>query len=278
MTTTVRPLDNELLSDLGKALLEGSLSDDKLLAKTGTVAPIKILPDAAVIKIGGQSFMDRGRAAVFPLIDEIVANLHRHEMIIATGGGTRARHAYSVAMDLGLPNGVMSVLGTFVSMQNARMINYLLANYGIPFIEPAQFGQLPHYLKERGAAIFFGMPPYTFWHENPAVGRIPPHRTDTGAYLVSEVLGTKAAIFVKDEEGLYTADPKKDPNAKFIKKISVAELKALDLQDVVVERALLDLMENAQNRRSIQVINGLEPKNLSRALDGEEVGTIIYAD
>jgi molybdenum storage protein len=278
MTTTVRPLDNELLSDLGKALLEGSLSDDKLLAKTGTVAPIKILPDAAVIKIGGQSFMDRGRAAVFPLIDEIVANLRRHEMIIATGGGTRARHAYSVAMDLGLPNGVLSVLGTFVSMQNARMINYLLANYGIPFIEPAQFGQLPHYLKERGAAIFFGMPPYTFWHENPAVGRIPPHRTDTGAYLVSEVLGTKAAIFVKDEEGLYTADPKKDPNAKFIKKISVAELKALDLQDVVVERALLDLMENAQNRRSIQVINGLDPKNLSRALDGEEVGTIIYAD
>jgi len=278
MTTKVRPLDNELLSDLGKALLEGSLSDDKLLAKTGTVAPIKILPDAAVIKIGGQSFIDRGRAAVFPLIDEIVANLHRHEMIIATGGGTRARHAYSVAMDLGLPNGVLSVLGTFVSMQNARMINYLLANYGIPFIEPAQFGQLPHYLKERGAAIFFGMPPYTFWHENPAVGRIPPHRTDTGAYLVSEVLGTKAAIFVKDEEGLYTADPKKDPNAKFIKKISVAELKALDLQDVVVERALLDLMENAQNRRSIQVINGLDPKNLSRALDGEEVGTIIYAD
>lgn len=278
MTTKVRPLDNELLSDLGKALLEGSLSDDKLLAKTGTVAPIKILPDAAVIKIGGQSFMDRGRAAVFPLIDEIVANLHRHEMIIATGGGTRARHAYSVAMDLGLPNGVLSVLGTFVSMQNARMINYLLANYGIPFIEPAQFGQLPHYLKERGAAIFFGMPPYTFWHENPAVGRIPPHRTDTGAYLVSEVLGTKAAIFVKDEEGLYTADPKKDPNAKFIKKISVAELKSLDLQDVVVERALLDLMENAQNRRSIQVINGLDPKNLSRALDGEEVGTIIYAD
>ena len=51
--------------------------------------------------------------------------------------------------------------------QNARMLNYLLAKYGIPFIEPAQFGQLPHYLAERGAVIFFGMPPYSFWHENP---------------------------------------------------------------------------------------------------------------
>jgi molybdenum storage protein len=80
-------------------------------------------------------------------------------MIIGTGAGTRARHAYSVALDLGLPTGVLSVLGTFVSMQNARMLNYLLAKHGIPFIEPAQFAQLPHYLAERGAVIFFVMPP-----------------------------------------------------------------------------------------------------------------------
>ena len=122
------------------------------------------------------------------------------------------------------------------------------------------------------------MPPYTFWHENPAVGRIPPHRTDTGAYLVSEVFGTQSMIFVKDEQGLYTADPKKDRHARFIAKISVAELKALDLHDVVVERPVLDMMEHAEHRRSIQVINGLEKGNLTRALNGEEVGTIIYAD
>lgn len=278
MKNTIFSEDNQLLSDLGKSLLTGSLSDDRVLAETDREPPIKILPNAVVLKIGGQSFIDRGRSAVFPLIEEIVENLGRHEMIIGTGGGTRARHAYSVGLDLGLPNGVLSVLGTFVSMQNARMINYLLANYGIPFIEPAQFGQLPLYLKERGAVIFFGMPPYIFWHKNPSVGRIPPHRTDTGAYLVSEVFGTKAMIFIKDEEGLYTADPKKDRNAKFIKKVSVAELKAMELQDVVVERAVLDLMETAQNRRSIRVINGLEAGNLTRALNGEDIGTLIYAD
>ncbi len=85
-------------------------------------------------------------------------------------------------------------------------------------------------------------------------------------------------IFIKDEEGLYTADPKKDRNAKFIKKISVAELKAMELQDVIVERAVLDLMETAQNQRSIRIINGLEPGNLTRALNGEDIGTLIYAD
>ena len=72
-------------------------------------------------------------------------------MIIGTGAGTRARHAYSVGLDLGMPTGVLSVLGTFVSMQNARMLHYLLAKHGIPFIEPVQFAQLPLYLEERRA-------------------------------------------------------------------------------------------------------------------------------
>ena len=122
------------------------------------------------------------------------------------------------------------------------------------------------------------MPPYSFWHENPALGRIPPHRTDTGAYLVSEVFCARSMIFVKDEEGLYTADPKKDRHAKVIKHISVAELKALDLQDVVVERPVLEMLEHAKHRRSIRVINGLTQGQLTRALNGEDVGTLIYAD
>jgi molybdenum storage protein len=267
-----------LLTELGEALVAGSLSDEDLLARTGGPAPIQILPDANVVKVGGQSFIDRGRAAVFPLIDEIVANLGRHQMILGTGAGTRARHAYSVGMDLGMPTGVLSVLGTFVSMQNARMLNYLLAKHGIPFIEPAQFAQLPLYLAERGAVIFFGMPPYVYWHQNPAVGRIPPHRTDTGSYLVSEVLGARSMIYVKDVDGLYTADPKKDPAARFIPRITVSELRALDLQDVVVERAVCDLMARAEHRRTVQVINGLVPGNLTRALEGEPVGTLITAD
>jgi molybdenum storage protein len=266
------------LTALGRALVEGSLSDEDLLARTGEPAPIQILPAANVVKIGGQSFIDRGRSAVFPLLDEIVANLGRHQMVLGTGAGTRARHAYSVGLDLGLPTGVLSVLGTFVSMQNARMLNYLLAKHGIPFIEPAQFAQLPLYLAERGAVIFFGMPPYIYWQPNPAVGRIPPHRTDTGSYLVSEVLGARSMIYVKDVDGLYTADPKKDRGARFIPRATVAEIAAMDLQDVVVERAVLDFMTHAQHRRSIQVINGLVPGNLTRALDGEPVGSLITAD
>ncbi len=271
-------IENELLTKLGQSLVRGNLTDPELLARTDDKPVIQILPDANVIKIGGQSLIDRGRAAVFPLIDEIVENLGRHKMIIGTGAGTRARHAYSVGIDLGMPTGVLSVLGTFVSMQNARMLHYLLAKQGIPFIEPVQFPQLPLYVEERGAVIFFGMPPYTFWQRNPEVGRIPPHRTDAGVYLISEVFGTRSMIYIKDEDGLYTADPKKDKNAKFIPRVTLGELKEMDLPDVVVERTVLELMENAENRRSIQFINGLVKGNLTRALEGEEIGTIITAD
>jgi molybdenum storage protein len=270
-------VQDQILTQLGSALVHGSLTDEALLAETEAQPVLPILPDANVIKIGGQSFIDRGRAAVFPLLDEIVANLAHHKMIIGTGAGTRARHAYSVGLDLGMPTGVLSILGTFVSMQNARMLHYLLAKHGIPFIEPVQFAQLPFYLEERRAVIFFGMPPYIYWQPNPAIGRIPPNRTDTGAYLVSEVFGARSMIYVKDEDGLYTADPKKDPRAKFIPSISVEELAALDLDDVVVEHSVLALMKNAEHRRSIQVINGLTAGNLTRALNGEPVGTIITA-
>lgn len=271
-------MQNELLTALGHSLVHGNLTDEALLARTTEHPVVQILPTANVVKVGGQSFIDRGRAAVFPLVQEISENLGKHKMIIGTGAGTRARHAYSVGIDLGMPTGVLSVLGTFVSMQNARMLHYLLAKHGIPFIEPVQFPQLPLYLEERGAAIFFGMPPYTFWQKNPEIGRIPPHRTDTGCFLISEVFGARSMIYVKDEDGLYTADPKKDRHARFIPRISVGELNAMDLDDVVVERAVLEIMPNAENRRSIQIINGLVPGNLTRALNGEPVGTIITAD
>ena len=84
-------------------------------------------------------------------------------------------------------------------------------------------------------------------------------------------------IYVKDEDGLYTADPKKDRKAKFIPRITVEELDAMDLDDVVVERTVLQVMKNAKHRRSIQIINGLKKGNLTRALNGEPVGTVITA-
>ncbi|HEY4922510.1 MAG TPA: uridine kinase [Xanthobacteraceae bacterium] len=269
-------LDNAVLTDLGQRLIAGSLSDAALQRATEATPNFAILPWVNVVKIGGQSIMDRGRSAVGPVVDEIVANLKRHKMILGTGAGTRARHVYSLAIDLGLPTGVLTVLGTAVAWQNAQMLQYLLAQHGIAFIEPEGFASLPHYLMERGAVICQGMPPYKLWEHNPSEGRIPPERTDTGCFLIAEVFGARKMIYVKDEDGLYTADPKKDRNARHIARISVQELLAHDLDDLIVERAVLELMLKARNIAEIQFVNGLKPGQLTAALDGAPVGTIIY--
>ena len=268
--------DDSLVTELGQRLLTGSLSDDSLLEATDSTPDYPILPWVNVIKIGGQSIMDRGRAAVYPLVEEIVSNLGQHKMILGTGAGTRARHIYSMAIDLGLPTGVLTVLGTAVAWQNAQMLHYLLARHGIPFIIPESFSVLPHYLMERNAIVCQGMPPYKLWESNPVTGRIPPQRTDTGCFLIAEVFGARKMIYVKDEDGLYTADPKKDSTAIHIPRIELNALLALDLDDLVVERAVLEFMVNARHIREIQFVNGLKPGQLTAALNGQPVGSIIY--
>jgi molybdenum storage protein len=105
---------------------------------------------------------------------------------------------------------------------------------------------------------------------------MPPHRTDSGTILTAEVLGARRCILVKDERGLITADPKKTSDAEFIQEIVVSELKKLELNDLPVERAMLDSLERSRSVQEVIIINGLESGNLARALSGDNPGTRIY--
>lgn len=264
-------------AELEALLMQRSLTDEVLLSAAEKAADFRILPEATVIKIGGQSVIDRGRAAVYPLIDEIVQVRKNHKLLIGTGAGTRARHLYSIAAGLGLPAGVLTQLGGSVADQNAAMLGQLLAKHGISSVSSAGLSAVPLYLAEVNAVVFAGMPPYNLWIRPAAEGVIPPYRTDAGCFLVAEQFGCKQMIYVKDENGLYTANPKTSKNPTFIPKISVDEMKAKGLQDSILEFPVLDLLKAARHVREVQVINGLVPGNLTRALAGEHVGTIITA-
>jgi len=238
----------------------------------------RILPDTKVIKIGGQSVIDRGRAALGPLIEEIKPLSRQHQLLLCTGGGTRARHAYTLGIDLEVPTGVMARIGGAVPRQNARMLQMLLARDGGIFILFDDFEKLPLYFRLGCIPIMTGMPPHEYW-EKPAAGtRIPANRTDSGVFLAAEALGCDTAYFCKDERGLFTADPKKDRDAKFIPEIHVQELLETDLDDLILERSVFQYLSRAIHCKRVHVFNGLEPGNLTRAVNGEHVGTIIYAD
>jgi molybdenum storage protein len=241
-------------------------------------SPQAMMPDVKVLKVGGQSIMDRGRAALFPILDELVAAKDRMKLLVCCGGGTRARHIYSVASDLELPTGVLAALGGYVPRQNARMLQMLLARHGGIFMLHDDFEKLPLYFRLGCIPIMTGMPPFGYWEKPTDNGRIPQHRTDAGVFLSAEVLGAKRALFIKDEDGLFTDDPKKNPAATHIPKIGARELLKSDLPDLVLERVVIEYLTRSRFCTELQIINGLRQGMVTRALDGEDVGTVIYQD
>jgi molybdenum storage protein len=258
------------------SLMSESLMDRTLLESTETEALFRPMPGLNVIKLGGQSVIDRGRRVVLPLVDEVVAARKEHELLVVTGGGTRSRHAYAIALDLGMPTGVLAKLGSSISEQNALMLSLLLAPYGGIKIGHDDLVKLSAYMALGSIPVMHAMPPYGLWEEPAERGRIPPHRTDSGTFLTAEVLGARRCVLVKDERGLYTADPKKDPKAEFIPEIEVNDLLALDLVDLAVERAMLHALRRARSVREVFIVNGRERGNLGRVLAGENPGTRIY--
>lgn len=258
------------------SLMGESLMDKALLARTDAGAVYRLMPDLTVVKIGGQSIIDRGGEALLPILDELVAAHQSHKIVIATGGGTRARHAYAIATDLGMPTGVLARLGSSVSEQNALMVAILLSKQGGIKIGHDDLPKLPAYMALGSLPVIHAMPPYGFFERPPARGRIPPHRTDAGTFLLAEVMGARRCVLIKDEDGLYTADPKKDSTAELIPEIEVHELLDRDLEDLAVERSMLEILRDARSLREVFIVNGLERGNISRLLAGERVGTRIY--
>ncbi|HEY7791492.1 MAG TPA: hypothetical protein VIC33_13320 [Vicinamibacterales bacterium] len=245
----------------------------------GTERPvIRILPWLNVIKIGGHSIVDRGREAVMPVVEELAEALADHRLLIATGAGIRSRHIFSVGLDLGLPTGVLAALSAADAEQNGHIIATLLAQHGVVFLPHMLVAhQLAFFLTTCPGVVMNGVPPYDLWEFPPEEGKIPEHRTDAGTFLLADSYGAQRLIYVEDVDGIYTADPKRNPDATLIPRVSVDELEAMNLETLPLDRLVLPLMRTAKHQREIQIINGRTPGNILRALRGEHVGTILYS-
>jgi molybdenum storage protein len=267
----------------GRHHLESTLMRESLLdrdVERASETPVfRMLPHVRVIKLGGRSIVDAGRAVVYPVIETLTGCLKRHKLVISTGGGLRSRHVFSIGIDLGLPTGVLAQLAMADALASAHIVGTLLAPAGVVAIPPEILGHLlPLFIESAPGVIFNGVPPYSLWEHPPAIGRIPPHRADAGSFLLAECFGCTSLTLVKDVNGLYDRDPKRHTDAMFIPDIGVAEVKKRRLQTLPFERVLLDLLEDARLVRSFQIVNGHKPDQISAALDGEHVGTIVHAD
>jgi molybdenum storage protein len=259
-------------------LMRESLLDKNVMSSTETPV-VRMLPFAHVIKIGGRSIIDKGRKATYPLVEALAAALEKFKLVIGLGGGIRSRHVTSIGMDLGLPTGVLAQLRIIDALGNAHLLGTLLAPYGVVAIPPEILGHmLPFFIKSAPGVICNGDPPFSIWEHPPRLGRIPPHRTDAGTFLLAECYGCATHTLIKDVDGLYDVDPNTSPNANFIKEITVGELKERNLSTLPFDRVLIDLLACARQVKRFQIINGLKPHLLEPALRGEHVGTIVRQD
>ncbi len=256
-------------------LMRESLVDRRVLAKTHSETEFQILPGVIMVGIGGQSIFDRGRQAILPLVEELAAARGKYRMLIGVGGGTRVRHTLSIALDLGLPTGGVAQLVGAMEEANAVCLNALLAQHGSIVMQREHFWELPLYLESGLLPIVISIPPYHFWEPPPEGGPLPAHGSDFGLFEHAEVLGMRRIIYVKDEDGLYDSDPKRHPDAKLIPRIQLDELLANMPEELILDRQLFEAWRHARHIQRVQIVNGLKPGQLTRALAGEDVGTVI---
>jgi uridylate kinase len=100
----------------------------------------------------------------------------------------------------------------------------------------------------------------------------PFFTSDTAAALRALEMHAEVLLMAKNGvEGVYTADPRTDPNAEFIPEITARDALKLDLK-VMDSNALALCMDNHLN---IHVFNMNDDGNINRILSGDRVGTLV---
>jgi molybdenum storage protein len=177
-----------------------------------------------------------------------------------------------VGLDLGLPTGVLAGLAASEAEQNARLLAALLAADRVSYLPHGTVSnQLAAHLAAAPAVVANGYPPYGVHELPPAVGKLPVHRSDAGAFLLADAYGAEALLYVADVDGVLREN-------EVLPRIGANELRDLKLPGLPIDSLVLELLGRAKHIRQVQVVNGLAKGTITRALAGEHIGTIIHAD
>ena len=99
----------------------------------------------------------------------------------------------------------------------------------------------------------------------------PFFSTDTAAVLRAAEIGADAILLAKNIDGVYSADPRKEPTAVKFDEIAYTEVLRLRLQ--VMDSTATSLAMD--NNLPVIVFALADPENILRVLDGEKIGTFV---
>ncbi len=161
-----------------------------------------------VVKIGSSLFNDPTRKeldALRKFISSFNGNL-----AFVTGAGTKYKEALENYRGFGFPEGFLDQLGIELTHVNAMALARAIGGTYCRTFRDVDAGRL----------------------RKPVTGgQVPGQSTDAVAAELADFLGADVLIFVKDVGGIYTQDPKEEPGARKLQKLSFDELREFARSD-----------------------------------------------
>ncbi|MGH9832370.1 MAG: UMP kinase [Blastocatellia bacterium] len=230
-----------------------------------------------LLKLSGEALMGQAAYGIDPDVIHRVAQEVKEvhdlgvEVALVVGGGNifRGLKASAGGMDRASADymGMLATVMNAVALQDAmekldvftRVISAIeMREIAEPFIRRRAIRHL-----EKGRIVIFAA----------GIGQ-PFFTTDTAA--VMRALEVQADVIMKATGvgGVYTADPRKDPNAVLITELGY--MRVLQEELAVMDTSAISLCKD--NRLPIMIFNMTEPGNIQRAVMGERVGSIVRPD
>src|SRR6266702_7477284 len=224
----------------------------------------------AVVKLGGGLFKRDPDVDALRSMGKVLSGFagEGNQLVTVAGGGQNARVYIDAARKLGADESTSDLLGITVTRANAELFRLALGSIAVTKI-PTMLSELIHYVSP-GKIVVMG-------------GIQPGQSTNAVAALAAEI--TRAEILVNgtDVDGVYTEDPKKNPEAKLIRSVQVGKLLnwAMSGEVFAGRYELLDplaikIMQRA--RIPTRFVSLSDPGNILAALQGKDIGTrVVYS-
>jgi uridylate kinase len=228
----------------------------------------------ALLKISGEALAGTVGAGIdFHVVDRLTDELKQVsatgvQLGLVVGGGNIVRGA--TASDQGMDRVSADYMGMLATVINALALQDILEKKGLDtrvmsairmeeLAEPYIRRRAVRHLEKGRIVIFAG-----------GTGN-PYFSTDTAAVLRALEIEARVILKATNVDGVYTADPKKDPAARFLAQLTFQE--ALVNGYAVMDANAFGLCK--ENRLPIVVFNVNQPGATVRVLAGERVGTIV---
>ncbi|MDG6977477.1 MAG: UMP kinase [Nitrososphaerota archaeon] len=217
-----------------------------------------------VLRIGGSVLGSPPKAKLLKGYAEAVSEARKqgHSVGVVVGGGPVARSYIGTAKELGLPRESQDMIAIEASRLNAKLV---AMEFGVKRVSTTIQGMTLE-LRENGTGVMGGLRPGI--------------TTDTVAAVLGDAWKADLIIKASDQDGVYTADPREDREAKLLHNLSYQDFVRIlgggkhrpGIHSIVDPVAVKFI---AKHRLRLVVTNGFFPSNVRKAMLGERVGTLV---